>query len=231
MRGKGITLAAVTGMAGVLQAPASLGYEAGDWLIRGRMVIVEPDENSSTVKAGGVPLAGGKVGLENDAVPEIDFTYMLSRNWGLELILASSEHDIEGAGTLGALGGIADARTLPPTLTLQYHFRPHGAFRPYAGVGVNYTHFFDEDAVSSFQNGIAGGRADVDLDDSFGLAAQVGADFAVNADWFVNVDLKYVQMDTEATIKTAAPPAGLGKVKVDVEIDPWIFGIGIGRRF
>lgn len=226
-RQTGFAATIVLGIACAGQTSVSYGYEAGDWLIRGRMIIVDPNEDSGTVKAGGVPLAGGKVGLDNDAVPEVDFTYMVTRNWGLELILASSKHNIDAAGTLGFLGDLAEARTLPPTLTLQYHFRPDANFRPYAGLGFNYTHYFNEEGKSSFKNGAAGGRASVDLDDSFGFAAQIGADMAINQDWFVNFDLKYVQMDTEATIKTNA----LGKVKVDVDIDPWIFGIGIGRRF
>ena len=34
---------------------------------------------------------------------------------------------------------------LPPTLTAQYHFNPHGAVRPYLGAGVNYSIFSKED--------------------------------------------------------------------------------------
>lgn len=72
-----------------------------------------------------------------------------------------------------------------------------------------------------------GGKANVHLKDSWGAAANVGVDYAINKDWFVNADVKYIDMDTEATIKTNA----LGRLKVDVDIDPWVYGIGIGRRF
>ena len=151
---------------------------------------------------------------------------MLTPAWGLELILASSSHDAEGTGSLAGLGKLLDARTLPPTLTLQYHFNSSGTVRPYAGIGLNYTLFFNEDATSDLKS-VGGGKASVELDDSWGLAANVGVDVAINKDWFINADLKYIDMDTTATIKTNA----LGRLKVDVDIDPWVYGIGIGRRF
>jgi outer membrane protein len=43
------------------------------------------------------------------------------------------EHDVSFAGV-----GIGAERHLPPTLTLQYHIRLEGDFRPYVGAGINY---------------------------------------------------------------------------------------------
>jgi outer membrane protein len=156
--------------------------------------------------------------LDSDVTPELDFTYMLTPNWGLELILASSKHNVEGTGSLASAGKLFDVRTLPPTLTLQYHFNTNGTIRPYVGAGLNYTTFFDEDGTS--------GIKDIHLKDSWGLAANVGVDYAINKDWFVNADVKYIDMDTTATLKAGGAP-----LKVKVDIDPWVYGIGIGRRF
>jgi len=159
-------------------------------------------------------------------VPEVDFTYMLTPSVGVELILASSSHNARGTGTLASAGKLFDARTLPPTLTVQYHFNTNGRVRPYVGAGLNYTMFFNEDATSDMK-ALGGGKANVELDDSWGLAANAGVDVAIDKDWFVNADVKYIDMDTTATIRTNA----LGRLKTDVSIDPWVYGIGIGRRF
>lgn len=222
---KNAAIAALAGAMAFAAATPASAFEAGDWLVRGRVIAVDPHEDSGNIRSGGTPIAGSGVGVDSSVVPEVDFTYMLTPSWGLELILASSEHDAHGTGSVAGLGKLFDARTLPPTLTLQYHFNTNGTVRPYVGVGLNYTLFFNEDATADFKTAM-GGKADVELDDSWGLAANVGVDYAINKDWFINADVKYIDLDTEATIKTNA-----GRLKVDVDIDPWVYGIGIGRRF
>lgn len=195
--------------------------EQGDFLVRLRGIVVAPTENASDVLPG---FPGGSVGVENAVVPELDFTYFLTDNIGAELILATSPHDLVGEGTLSGLGEIADVMVLPPTLTLQYHFNPSGKFRPYAGVGVNYTIFYSQDASDSLVAAV--GPTTVDLDDTVGVAFQVGADFELSDGWFLNADIKYIQIDTTATLNSG------GVINtVDVDLDPIVAGIGVGYRF
>ncbi len=195
--------------------------EQGDFLVRLRGIVVAPTENASDVLPG---FPGGSVGVENAVVPELDFTYFLTDNIGAELILATSPHDLVGEGTLSGLGEIADVMVLPPTLTLQYHFNPSGKFRPYAGVGVNYTIFYSQDASDSLVAAV--GPTTVDLDDTVGVAFQVGADFELSDRWFLNADIKYIQIDTTATLNSG------GVINtVDVDLDPIVAGIGVGYRF
>lgn len=206
-----------------LSALPAAAYEAGDWVVRGRIINVNPNDDSSAVKVGVANVPGSGVSVNDDTTLELDFTYMLDPHWGLELILATSSHEVDAEGTLTTLGNAADVKVLPPTLTLQYHFLPSSNIRPYAGVGINYTHFYDEEVKGVLD---APG-ADVDLDDSWGLAAQVGVDVDINKDWFVNFDVKYIDINTEASFTNTAA----GAVDVDVDIDPWVFGIGIGTTF
>ena len=185
--------------------------EAGDFLIRARGLAVIPDEDAS------IGVIGGDVEATNSYVPELDFSYFVTDNIALELIAAVSPHelDVEGS-TLGNLD-LADVWLLPPTLTVQYHFMPAKRFSPYLGVGINYTHFFNADEAG-------GAIQQIDFDDSVGLALQAGLDYAITGNWSANLDVKKVFINTDVTINN-------GAITADVDLDPWIIGVGIGYRF
>ena len=195
-----------------------MAYEAGDILVRARIIKVDPQGDSNGISVNGSN-TGVEASADTDTMPELDFTYMLERHWGLELILAYTEHNANTS--LLGLGKFANTKVLPPTLTLQYHFSPDSNIRPYVGAGVNYTHFFD----SKVKGGLDAPGADLDIDDSWGLAAQAGVDIDFNEDWFVNFDVKYIDISADAHIKNGS------SIKVDIDVDPIVWGIGVGRRF
>jgi outer membrane protein len=187
---------------------AALATQEGDILVRLRLVNVSPDASSS--------LAG--LDVEDHYTLDIDFTYMVSNNFGVELLLdTSSSHRITLNGS-----DIAVARVLPPSLIAQYHFSPNSNLRPYVGAGVNYTLFFDEEAVGLLSGGT------VELDESIGLVAQAGFDYDINSEWFINFDIKYIDMDADATINNTILGA---TATLNVDINPTLIGIGIGTRF
>lgn len=64
------------------------------------------------------------------------------------------------------------------------------------------------------------------LDNSFGWAAQAGVDIGVDENWFVNLDVKYIDLDVDAKITT-----GGTRRTTEVEINPVIVGAGVGYRF
>jgi len=196
----------------------ALAYEAGDLIVRGRVISVDPQDDSSGISIDGTSF-GSSATVDSDIMPELDFTYMLDPHWGLELILAYTEHEVD-TNLLG-LGNIAETKVLPPTLTLQYHFAPTSTIRPYVGAGVNYTYFFD----SEVKGGLDAPGADIDIDDSWGLAAQAGVDIDLDDTWFVNLDVKYIDIEADAHIKNGS------SIKVDIDVDPIVWGIGIGRTF
>lgn len=206
-------------------------YEAGDWLVRGRLIHVQPQDSSGSLHINGVDTNLKGVSVNSDSVPELDITYMITPNWGVELILGTSKHTVRADRTVGSIVGaggsqnVIDSRVLPPTLTLQYHFLPQSNIRPYVGAGLNYTYFYNEKVPKS--SGLYQPGAKVDLSSSFGWAAQLGVDVAINQDWFVNLDVKYLDMDTTARFKNTA----VGSAKIKADINPIVWGIGIGRRF
>ena len=150
---------------------------------------------------------------------------MVSNNIGIELIAATTKHSVSGtSGTTGTIGKLASTWVLPPTLTLQYHFAPEAKVRPYVGAGVNWTLFYKEKASNGLEAAV--GQTNVNLSSSFGWAAQAGIDIDLNEKMFLNFDVKYIKMDTNARLNTTA--AGVQRVGVD--IDPLIFGVGVGFK-
>ncbi|MBA15450.1 MAG: hypothetical protein CMN73_03745 [Sphingomonas sp.] len=206
-------------------APAAAqdqGIGAGDVLLRVRGIVVAPNEDSGSILPA---FPGEGVSVDNAVMPEIDFTYMATDNVGFELIASTTKHTASGVtGTTGSVGELAKTWVLPPTLTAQYHFNPKGAIRPYIGAGINYTIFWNEEATPALESAV--GPTSVKMDDSFGWAAQVGIDIDITPKVFLNLDVKYIDMDTTAHIDTTAA----GMQNVDIDLDPLVFGIGFGIR-
>ncbi len=184
-------------------AQAEQTRQAGDWLVRGGIGIVDP-------KSDNLDLAGGSV-LEVDTgvAGYISGTYFITDTIAVELLASTPfEHDIEVDGM-----EIGDTDQLPPTLSVQWHAPALGPVLPYFGVGLNWTLFFSEDSS----------LGDLDLDSSVGVALQAGADIPIDDNWFVNLDLRWIDIDTDA----ALDGTDLGTV----EIDPIVYAFNVGYKF
>ena len=190
-----------------LVAPA-LAANDSPWMVRARGILVAPSEQASISSP-----PGGDVRIDNTVVPEVDVTYFLSENFAIEAIAAVTPHNVVHSSGLD-LGSVW---LLPPTVTLQYHFDPKGAsMRPYVGVGVNYTTFFGVDEPANLN---------INYDDSFGLALQAGIDIPFGDGWSVNVDVKKIYINTDVSI------SGAVNAEADVDINPVVFGVGVGYRY
>lgn len=213
-----------------LAAPVAHAHQAGDFILRSGAITTAPNENSGDLKLDGAKISGTKATLDSDTQLGLAFAYMLTDHIGLELLAATPFKHTVGVKGLGAGldGKLADIKQLPPTLSLQYYpMDPASKFQPYAGVGINYTLFFDEDLSS---NRKAQGFSNMKLQDSIGIAGQLGMDYMITDNLLFNAAVWYVDIDTKATID--GPSAlGVGKTKVDVDVDPWVYMVGIGYKF
>lgn len=213
----------LAGLIAAVAVAAPAHAEQGDLLVRLRGIIVAPNESSGGIKP---TFPGEKVKVNNSVMPELDFTYMLTKHVGTELILATTKHHVSGrSGTTGSIGRLASSWVLPPTLTVQYHFMPDGPVRPYVGAGINYTIFYSEKASKGLEDAV--GHTRVGLKDSVGYALQAGVDVPIGKRTFVNFDVKYIDINTTARLDTAA----IGTQRVRVHLDPLVVGMGIGMRF
>ncbi|MBO6770168.1 membrane protein [Thalassospira profundimaris] len=199
--------ALLTGNVAYAQSAEFKTKQAGDIVIRARGIAMVPDEDTYDDTIG-----SGEGKLSNDVVPEVDFSYFLTNNLALELIAATTKHDLDWQNPNLDAGSV---RLLPPTLTLQYHFMPESRWSPYVGAGINYTFFYDS-KPGQFNS--------VKYDDGFGYAFQAGFDYAISGPWSVNFDVKKIFLDTDVSINNGANTS-------KAHLDPWVFGVGVGYRF
>ncbi|WP_313083284.1 OmpW family outer membrane protein, partial [Atlantibacter sp.] len=141
-------------------APA---HEAGEFFMRAGTATVRPTEGSQDV------LGMGGFNVSNNTQLGLTFTWMATDNIGVELLAATPFRHKVG---LGATGDLATVHQLPPTLMAQWYFGDATSkARPYVGVGVNYTTFFDEKFNDT---GKDAQLTDLSVKDSWGAAGQVG---------------------------------------------------------
>lgn len=232
---------------GVTLATPALAHEAGQWILRGGVGTVMPkDDNLSLGDFDlfvppdvDLSVTGAAVQVDDGTSLTLSFTYMFTENWAFDVLAAwPFKHDIDieatitdnntGTSETGAVP-FGEVEHLPPTFSVQYHFSPDAEFQPFVGLGLNYTTFLSEDLDSLWSTT---GIVDFELDDSFGLAVQLGADWMFSDQWLLNFDLRWINIETDlsATLDDGKNPPESGELGT-VEIDPWVFAINLGYRF
>jgi outer membrane protein len=210
--------AIAAGMASVLSSGAARADDDGSWEIRLRAVYLDPANKSDPIAALEVP--ANAIHINDKVLPDLDFEYFFTPNWSTELVLTypqSQKVTVEHS----ALGGPTEIGTfkhLPPVLTAKYDFLPNSDFQPYLGVGVNFTLLTDVDLNVPTVGGL-----DLHKRTSWGPAAQAGFDYRIAPHWYLNLDVKWAELRTHATLD--------GTEISELKVDPLLFGVGIGYRF
>lgn len=208
--------AAAIAVLGLFAIPAQ-AHEQGDWIARAGIGVVDPKSTSYSD-----PVEDFSISVDSGTSLTLTGAYFMTDNWAIELLASwPFTHDID-AEIGGVSMKIAETDHLPPTLSLQYFFATVGNFKPYAGVGINYTLFSNTDLVPDLAN--AG--VTLDLDDSVGIAAQIGTDMILNDRWFVNFDLRWISIESDATLFD-----GVDTSELEVEIDPIVYSVNVGFSF
>jgi outer membrane protein len=211
-----LSLVALAPVAARAQSSADAGKVEHPWLVRLRVLNMQPANKSDAFSALGSNFAKNAVHLSDKTFPEVDVSYFFTKNLAAELVLTyPQKHDVtlEGVGKLGTI------THLPPVLSLQYHFTlpKESPIEPYVGLGVNYTR------ITAARLSVAGNDLDVKRD-SFGLAYQVGVDYKVGKRTVINLDYKKVNIATDVKVKAT------GTKLTRAKVDPDLFSIGFGYR-
>lgn len=205
------TLTLCTALAGLLFS--TVASAQSPWSVRLRATYLETVDKSGAFTALGINFPDNAISISDKWIPEIDVAYQFNETLSAELVLTipqSHTVDLAGVGRLGSF------KHLPPTLYLQYAPALEGPFRPYFGLGVNFTLIFDDNLS------VAGVPLSLD-NSSVGLAAQAGFDYRLNDRWHFNVDVKRAALDTGVS-------AG-GTKLTTATLDPWLYAVGLRYDF
>jgi outer membrane protein len=225
-------------------APMLAQAEAGDFVVRLRATHISPDESSSlgattaanynlaTAQAlyGATTATSAELRVDSNTIPEIDFSYYITKNIAAELILAvGTRHDVKITGSTANPAtnnpNLGSVNLLPPTLTGQWHFNPDQTIDPYVGVGLSYVRAMDNSL--NYSNAATTNLPIRVSRNSFGPAFQVGFDYNLENKWLLNFDVKKIWFDTKVEANT-----GTGWTKIDqLDVDPWVVSVGFGKKF
>ncbi len=180
------------------------------WMVRVRATNLNWDNGQSTAT---INASGLNVNAKDKTIPELDITYFFTKNIAAELVLTYPQRvDVRSHST--SLGTVT---ALPPTLLAQYHFTQFGPLKPYVGAGVNYTRFGSRNLGSADQYSVEKSSLD--------YAAQIGADYMLTKNWGINLDVKYLQIETDVIVNSTGASAGV------LKLSPIATSVGVTYKF
>ncbi|MEX0309914.1 MAG: OmpW family protein [Tateyamaria sp.] len=184
-------------------ATGALAQNQGDWTFGVGVGAVLPKSDNGI-------LNGAEADIDDGFALTLTGEYFFRDNWGIELLAATPfSHDISLAG----VGFAGSVEHLPPTLSINYHVPTDANWKPYFGIGVNYTTFFDEESP----------LGNLELDDSWGVSVQAGIDFALSDREAFRTNIRWIDIDSDVTLNGAH----IGTA----EIDPVVVSFAYVRQF
>lgn len=149
------------------------------------------------------------------------FTYerLFTPNIGVELVIGiPPKIKAKASGSVAFLGDdVLTAKNVAPTLFLNYHLgQPGDTWRPFAGIGVNYTKF------ASVESKLA---PDVQMSDSTGWAVHAGTDYNINKEWALWASVSALK------VKSKVVASGANVLQTTVDFRPIVYSAGIAYKF
>jgi outer membrane protein len=173
---------------------------------------------SNGVTGPGIP-AGADAETGDATTVFFEYERLINPNLGVELALGlPPKIKAKATGTVAFLGDdILSAKNVTPTLFVNYHFgAPGDTWRPYVGVGINYTKFV------SIKSRLA---PDVQMSDSVGWAAKVGVDYTLSKEWGLFGSVAALQTKSDIVA------AGATVLKTSIDFRPITYSFGAIYRF
>jgi outer membrane protein len=165
----------------------------------------------------GVP-PGADLEVQDATTLFLSYEYRFTPQWGVELAAGlPPTHDTQAKGSIAFLGKVSSVKQAAPTLFVNYHFGDDSAtWRPFVGLGVNYTRFYD--AKSEYGQNI-------ELSDSVGPAAQLGLSYALTP------QISLCAAIATAKVKSDLVATGSTVHTTTIDFRPVVYTVALGYKF
>lgn len=226
--------AAVASLAGIAAGPALAADPIRSNEIRLGMYFLNFELKSDPLSGAFIP-PGYDLGFSINKVntPYVAYKRRLAPHWAIQLaggVPPKTEIVGQGPATVGSVPFVgpvlATAKWFSPTLLLNHvFFDESAALRPYLGVGVNYTHFFDR-KVTDAGAAVLGGPTSISLSNSTGPAISAGLAWHIQDHWLLNLSYDYARVNSNAVLNTA------GALKrTTIRFNPYTWVVSVGYAF
>jgi outer membrane protein len=228
-----VSLALATGIStGVAQADSNSGIGDHPNTFALGLYYVEFHTHADDISG---PFTPSGLNIRNPSVETLYIGYMrrLSAHFDVELALGAPPvtHSVaKGPAYVGSVPyngeTIATVRWLAPSLLAKYYFfKPDAMFRPFVGVGVNYTKFQSRQ-VTPEGEAISGGPTSLSLPASVGPTVTVGLSYHPFDQIVVNLSASASEVNSQLTTDTA----GILRTS-HVEFNPRAIVLAVGYQF
>jgi outer membrane protein len=193
---------------------------------------VQYDSRASNLTGAYVP-DGVNVDVKDVNTLYLAYARTLSPHWVAELAFGvppKTETVGKGPATLGSVPYdgqvVSTARWFAPTLLVNYVFgAEHRKLRPYIGLGVNYTHFYDRKSTEA-GNAANGGPTAIALTDSKGVSYTAGVSYKLADRWHLYASYSKTKVASDYAGNTA------GAIRrTHIDFRPSAFVLSTGYSF
>jgi outer membrane protein len=210
---------------------------ATDLTFQAGYVNINPNSSATAANGPFTPVDALSLKVKSQGTLYLSLVAALDDNWSAQFAFGvPPKHDVTlvvlkpsaVTPSVAAADGqvIAKITQSNPTGFINYNFGDkNSAWRPFVGLGVNYTSFTQRDSTPT-NDAINGGPTSIKLKDSWGLAAQVGVTYKFDAKWSATAALATAKVSTTETTNT------LGIVRTaKIDFHPAALSLAVGYTF
>ncbi len=194
------------------------------------------NNTSTTDLEGPLTPTGYRIDVNNPTGFVGSYTRFLGKHIGIEVLLGLPlTLKIEGAGEASFVESVGTVKVLPPTVLFNYYFTPiEQNLRPYLGVALNHTIFYNAESSPELEETLFG-ETEIDLSSSTNIGGFAGLNYRIYDQYFASFMAGYVNVSTTATTTTDTRVIGIpiGEIEREIEVDlnPFVFLLSLGMSF